>query len=625
MDPSLLSYYNRELQHIREMGGEFAKAFPKIAGRLGLSGFDCADPYVERLLEGFAFLAARVQLKVDAEFPRFSQHLLEMVYPHYLMPTPSMVVVQVLPDLTEASLADGFTIPRETPLRSLIGKGEQTACEYRTAHEITLWPLEIVEAEYLAGAGAVTHWGVPNKKGLKAGIRIRLRATAGLKFNQLALNELQIFLRGSGGVPVQLYEQLIGNTIAVAVLPSKQPASWLEMLEASSVRQIGYGDDQALLPFDGRTFQGYRLLQEYFTFPQRYLFVELTGLHNSVRKCEENELDIIYLFNRTDHHLIDAIDSSQFALFCTPAVNLFPKRTDRIHLSQKTNEYHIVPDRARPLDYEVCTVTEVVGYGTSSQQEKEFLPFYGLKDVFGRRKYDAYYTLHREQRMLSAQQRRQGPRSSYIGSEVYLALVDTEEAPFKSSLKQLALKTLCTNRDLPLHMPLNTGKTHFTIQSGAPVDSVKCIAGPTKPRPSVAKKDTAWKLISHLSLNYLSLIDSDKNQGAAALRQLLMLYGDNADTAIRKQIDGILSVRSQRIVRRIDLAGPITFGRGLEIDVHCDESAFAGSGIFLLGAVLEKFFAGYTSINSFTETVISALDRGEVMRWPTQIGKRHII
>ncbi len=198
MDPRLLEYYDRELQYIREMGGEFALEFPKIAGRLGLDGFECADPYVERLLEGFAFLAARVQFKVDAEFPRFTQHLLEMVYPHYLSPTPSMAVVQVLPNLNEGALADGFTIPRGSQLRSGIVEGEQTACEYRTAHEVTLWPLEIIEAEYLGGPGEVAGLGIPKRQGVKAGLRLRMRCTAGLQIAKLALERLPSVPEGWG-------------------------------------------------------------------------------------------------------------------------------------------------------------------------------------------------------------------------------------------------------------------------------------------------------------------------------------------------------------------------------------------------------------------------------------------
>ena len=154
MDPRLLEYYNRELQFMRDMGGEFAEEFPKIAGRLGLDGFECADPYVERLLEGFSFLAARVQLKIDAEFPRFTQHLLESVYPHYLAPTPSVAVVEFHPDPAEASLADGFRLPRGTVLQGGIAGSEQTSCEFRTAHEVTLWPLRVTEAEYFSHAGA---------------------------------------------------------------------------------------------------------------------------------------------------------------------------------------------------------------------------------------------------------------------------------------------------------------------------------------------------------------------------------------------------------------------------------------------------------------------------------------
>jgi len=624
MDPLLLKYYNRELQYMREMGGEFAEEFPKIAGRLGLNAFECADPYVERLLEGFAFLAARVQLKVDAEFPRFTQHFLEMVYPHYLAPVPSMAIVRLNPELNETSLQNGVVIPRGSQLRSQIGKGEQTACEYSTAQDVTLWPLQLVEAEYLASASAVANLGVSSRPGLKAGLRLRLRSTAGLQFNHLAVDKLVIFLRG-GEVAVHLYEQLMANTLDCVVQSGPRTAPKGISLGASAVKPLGFEDDQALLPPTPRVFRGYRFLQEYFAFPERFLFVELTRLQPAIRRCEDTELDLIFLFDRSHTLLADALDVSCFNLFCTPAINLFPKRADRIHITSRETEYHIVPDRTRPMDFEVHGVTEVLGYGPRAEPEVAFLPFYEVRDQSAYHQRKAYYTLYREQRRLSTKQRRYGARSSYIGSEAFLSLVDAQQAPFSSSLKQLGLKLLCTNRDLPLHMPLGVGNTDFTLQTGAPVDSIRCLAGPSRPRNSNFRKETAWQAISHLALNYLSLVDNDQEQGAAALRQLLMLYADTGEPAVRKQIDGVLSIRSQPVVRRIDTPGPITFGRGLELTVSFDESAFEGSGVTLLGTVLEQFFARYVSINAFTETVIESTDRGEIMRWPARIGKRQTI
>nr|MCU0808986.1 type VI secretion system baseplate subunit TssF [Candidatus Contendobacter sp.] len=209
--------------------------------------------------------------------------------------------------------------------------------------------------------------------------------------------------------------------------------------------------------------------------------------------------------------------------------------------------------------------------------------------------------------------------------EVYLSLVDADEAPYRGNLRQLAVTTLCTNRDLPLHMPVGLGQTDFTLASGAPVRAVRCLAGPTKPRPSHAQGDTAWRLISHLSLNYLSLADTDARQGAVALRELLALYGDLAEAAVRKQIDGVNSVQAVPVTRRAPIPGPIAFARGLEVTVNLDEAAFEGSGIFLLGSVLEQFFAKYASINSFTETVVKSTERGEIIRWPARIGRRHTL
>jgi type VI secretion system protein ImpG len=625
MDPRLLKYYNHELQHIREMAGEFALEYPKIAGRLGLDGFECADPYVERLLEGFAYLSARVQLKVDAEFPRFTQHLLDMVYPHYLSPTPSMAVVQLQPDLMEGSLNEGFVIPKATALRSHIGKGEQTACEYRTAHDLTLWPIELIEAEYLNGVGAVANLGVSSVHGLKAAIRLRLKTTAGLNFNQIKLNNLPLYLRGVGELPMQIYEQLLANSIGIVVQPTNRPLAWQHIIKQSAVLPVGFTSEEALLPYTPRSFQGYRLLQEYFAFPERYMFAELTQLQPALQQCEGNEIDIIILLNRSNPRLVNEVDATRFALFCSPAINVFPKRADRIHLTNQTNEYHIVPDRTRPLDYEVYQIRDVTGYGATSDDQQTFLPFYQASSDVSQAQQRAYYSVIRSPRVMSTKQKLQGPRSSYVGNEIYISIVDANEAPFKSELRQLGLETLCTNRDLPLQLPIGIGDTDFTIQTGAPVKSIRCLSGPTKPRPSNAHKDTAWKLINHLSLNYLSLINNNDKEGATALRSLLSLYGDNSDSSFRKQIEGVLSIQSKPIVRRINTAGPIVFGRGLEITLTVDESAFEGSGVFLLGMVLEQFFAQYVSLNSFTETVLKTSDRGEIMRWQMRLGQRQLL
>ncbi len=625
MDARLLQYYNRELQHLREMGGEFAREFPKIAGRLGLDAFECADPYVERLLEGFSFLAARVQLKIDAEFPRFTQHLLEIIYPHYLAPTPSMAVVRFDPDPTESTLEQGFVLPRGHALFSVLGKGERTACEYRTAHPVTLWPLELTEAHYFAGKEPVALLDLPDLHKVRAGIRLRLRTTLpNLPFSKLPLDRLHLYLHGSDALPMHLYEQILANAVLVVARPAQRPAPWHQTIPTSCIQRLGFEEEQALLPDVPPSFQGYRLLHEYFALPQRYLFVELGGLGPAVRRCASNELEILILLNRADPVLENTVTAANFALFCTPAINLFPKRADRIHLSDQVSEHHVLPDRTRPLDFEVYQVTSVTGIGEQNE-EQEFLPFYARHDRLSQRDQRAFYTVHRLARLLSSHQRRVGPRSSYMGSETFVALVDADEAPYSSTLRQLAVTTFCTNRDLPLHMPVGRGDTDFTLASGAPVRAVRCLAGPTKPRPSHAHGDTSWRLISHLALNYLSLADSDARQGAVAFRELLALYGDLAEAATRAQIDGVHSIKAMPVTRRAPIPGPIAFARGLEVTITLDENAFEGEGLFLFGAVLERFFTKYASINSFTETVVRSTERGEIMRWPARIGRRHTL
>lgn len=629
MDPRMLRYYSRELQYIREMGAEFAREFPKVAGRLGLETFECADPYVERLLEGFAFLAARVQLKIDAEFPRFSQHLLEIVYPHYLAPTPSMAAVQLQPKLSEGALASGYRVPRGTALRSLLGRGEQTACEYRTAHEVTLWPMELTHAEYTGYVADLGDLRLPKRA--RGALRLKLRTTAGLNFSDLTLDDLTLFLRGADELPIRLYEQILGHAVGVVVRPTTRPVAWQHLVTNGPTERatvpVGFEDDEALLPYGPRSFQGYRLLHEYFAFPARFRFLKLAGLGAGLRRCTAPEVEILVLTDLHDRTLDGAVTAEHLALFCTPAINLFPRRADRVHLTEATTEYHVVPDRTRPMDLEVYSVNEVVGFGAGSDVKQPFHPFFAWNDQTAADEAPSYYTIQRQPRVLSARQRLNGARSSYVGSEVFISLVDPDEGPYRSSLRQLAVETLCTNRDLPLHMTLGQGRTDFTLESGAPVEAIRCVAGPTPPRPSHAHGDTSWRLISHLSLNYLSLVDQGAGAGekAAALREMLSLYADLTDPTSRKQIDGLRATASAGITRALPVPGPTTFGRGLEISVTFDESAFEGSGVFLLGTVLERFFAKYVSINSFTEMVLRSVQRDEIMRWPARSGLRQIV
>lgn len=628
MDPRFLDLYNRELRYLREMGGEFAQQFPKIAARLGLDAFECADPYVERLLEGFAFLAARVQVKLEAEFPRFTHHLLESLYPHYLAPTPSMAVVQFQPDPTEGSLAEGFRIPRETVLRSLLRKGETTPCTYRTAHDLILWPLEVERAEYVGSASLLPEVNVPGQAAPKSGIRLRLKTTAGLKFSELALDDLDLHLRGRDAIPMRIYERILANAVGIAARSgqSTKRSDWT-VLDRRHLTPLGFRPEESLLPYGLQSFDGYRLLHEYFAFPQRFLFVRIGGLKRIVRQTADTELDLVILLDQLDPLLDRQVSAGLFNPHCTPVINLFPKRLDRIHITSREHEFHLVPERTRPMDFEVASVSGVTGYGTSVEPEREFSPFYSCTHPSFHIAPQAYYTLRREKRLLSArrQQGNLGPRSSYIGSETFISLVDAEQAPISPDLRQLGVEAWCTNRDLPLLMSVGSGSTDFTWDFSGPVDSVRCLAGPSKPRAAPLDGEAHWRLISHLSLNYLSLADPGDGRATAALRELLGLYAFLNEPHLRKEIEGLAQVGSRPIYRRMNTTRGSAFARGLEIALDVDESMFEGASSFLLGAVLEQFFSKYVSINSFTETVLRTTDRGEIMHWPMRSGRRAIL
>jgi type VI secretion system protein ImpG len=631
MDRRLLAHYNRELAHLRETAAEFAREFPKIAGRLALDREAkevCPDPFVERLIEGFAFLAARIQVKLDAEFPEFTHGLLETIYPHYLCPTPSMAVVQFEPIFHDTSLPAGFPIPRGTALRSPLGRGQRTPCEYRTAHPVTLWPLRIAEVSY--HTRELLQFNLPPGLSTRAVLRIRLESTSGIDFSKLPIDTLPLFLRGADDLPDALYEQIFGNAIGVvAVKPKGIPVPEQFSPAKFSIRSLGLDSEHALLPETSRSFSGYRLLREYFAFRQRFLFFELGSLRPLLRYCSGSELDLLVLLKDQDLRLENRVETNSIALFCSPAINLFERRLDRIPLDHRHHEYQVIPDKTRPFDFEVFEIRSVTGHGAQTGEEQAFLPFYltreRLSENSASEQLRGFYTTRRAERYLTAKERQFGRAHSYIGSDVFLSLVDPSAAPYKSELQQLGVTALCTNRHLPLEFVVSQGRSDFTTEINAPVDAIRSVSGPTPPQPALAQGAEAWRLISHLSLNYLSLKDSENGEGANGLREILHLYIDRSDRLAQKLVEGVISTAVQPIVRRLETPGPITFVRGMEVTVELDELAFEGVGTFVFGAVLAEFLRRYVSINSFTETVIRTRQRREIMRWAAHPGRRGVI
>ncbi len=625
MDTRLMKHYESELIYLRDMGAEFAAAYPKIAGRLGMEGVEVLDPYVERLLEGVAFLSARVQLELELQYPAFTSNLLEIVYPHYLAPTPSMMIAAFEPDIAVSAVKSGYVLPRHTVLRSRLMEGEQTPCEFRTAADLTLWPIEIAEAEYIDGRGELVAAGVAGQTDARAGIRLRLRRTDNEPMSELPLDSLTLHLNSKTGSGWALLEALCTQVSGLCGRSTNRRADWSEPLPEGKVLHRGFEPEEALLPTPRRSFDGYRLLQEYFAMPERFLFVELRGLQSALARSEGTDVDIYVLLKEGRREIAPMVVPEAFTLNAVPAVNLFPKRCDRIHVSARDTEQHIVPSRTAGMDFEVHSLESIVGISGSGEDDVVFRPFYSATDFTAAGEvHPAYYTVNRRMRQRSEKERLRGVRTSYLGSEVYVTLVDRAQTPYSADLDQLAVRALCSNRDLPMLLAMGDADV-FQMPEGGPVKSIRLPVSPTRPHPTLAQGDTAWRLISHLSLNYLSIAEAGKGETAEALRELVGLYAPLGDRVTDKQLEGIVSVSSRPIVRRMSDEVLSTAVRGLEISVEFDESFFEGTSVYVLGAVLERFMRKYVTINSFTETVLTTQTRGEIARWRPETGLGRII
>jgi len=622
MDPLLLDYYNKELIYLKEMGAEFAQQHPKIASRLGMKGLEVADPYVERLLEGFAFLAARTQIKLDAEFPRFTQRLLEVIYPNYLSPTPSMTVVQINPKTSEGDLSKGFSVPRGTQFYNRVRGESDTEVVFTTSQNVELWPLSIKSAQLTGAPPDIINLEryIPPTQTVKGALRLVIQLEGEQTFDKLAnLDRLPIYLSGDERIASQLFELIHAHSVSTIVCAPGEVNTQSNTTQPG-VELEGFEPEQSLLPLHWHTFHGHNLIHEYFANPTRFYFFALTGLSQGLQKIKGKRAEIIVLLNETSNELIAHVNNEQFSLFCTPAINLFEKQADRVEVNLKQTEFHLVMNRQRPLDYEIYKVTEVLGQESDSSENTLFRPlFETLNQDDGN--YGKYFSINREMRLVSDSIRKYGTRTQYIGSEVFVNLVDQFEAPYSDNIRYLSVTAEVTNRDLAILLPRN-GKRDLLCKLSIPSKEIGIIRPISPTRAPFALRERAWRLIRQLSFNYLPLSELDGRAGGQALRDLLKLFVAHQDENAKQQINALLGSEVKAVNRRLPGKGPIVYGRGIEFELSIDEQGFSGNSPFLFGLILEHFITKHVSINMFTQASLTSLQRGHIHRFAPRMGRR---
>jgi type VI secretion system protein ImpG len=651
MNREFLDIYNQELQLLNEQAREFAEEYPGIAERLGGILEDRVDPLVGGLLEGAAFLAARVQLKLKHEFPEFTNNLLEQLVPHYLAPTPSAMLVKVTPRYGDRALNEGNVVARGSYLDATFREQDkQIACRYRLSSNITVWPFELVGAEYFSSPAPLESHGLRVDGDVLAGLRLTLtvRTTARFEdeppdaeslakpemlFSSSRLANLPIHLVGPEADAIAIYEQMFARCQSVYVRYLNEFGDPVVLaMPVGCLQQIGIDRDDALFPNDHRVFEGFDLLREFFVFPRKFLGFELTGLDQVTPSLRAKTIDVLFTFDEVNMRLASAVQPSMFALFAAPAVNLFEKTADRVPLKSNQHEYHVVPDRSHYLDYEPHRLLDVFAHYPGGGAKVPVRPLYAASLEAPQNSSGPLYTVRRQPRRRAVEEKRGGMPSSYIGTDMFISLSEFGGHGSDKGIAELSVRTLCSNRHLTELLPVGMGGADFRMVDDVALE-LQCVAGPTPPREPVVSQlrsrsevahtgTVSWRLINMLSTNHLGLVDRGAGRNAQALRETLSMFADLSDGAVERRIRGIRSVDSRPIVRRIRQRYGIGTARGIEVTVTIDEKTFEGSGMFLLGAILDRFFAEYSALNHFTQTVIRSADRGEVMRWPPRMGTR---
>ncbi len=614
MSDTLYRFYEEELVGFRQESAAFSERYPAAAGRLRLDRGLSSDPHVERMIQSFAFLNARIRKKLDDDFPELTDGLLGLLYPHFLAPVPSMTTIQMEMEPAN-SLATGVFVERHTPLHTQAVEG--VPCRFRTCYPTTLWPLQVADAK-LETAPFARDMDLPS--GATACLTLQLNCMPGFQFRDLSLEQLRLHLDGDPRMVGKLYELLFQQTVQVgfAAVGENQHQPELRLDPHRCLTPVGFAPDEALLPYPATSFVGFQLLSELFAFPSKFAYVDLAGFGQVAQGEFGSRVEVKFYLAKAPDRLEQEIHRDTFRLGCTPVINLFERICEPIQLSHKKQKYKVVPDVHHPQGFEVVSIGRVCS--ADPHKETTFAPFYSFQRAGTCQASEAFWYASRSESLVAGDE----------GTDVHLHLVDPDFDPRVPAEAALTVTALCTNRNLATRLLNHHPQVDFELEAAIPLRRIGVLQEITEPLRAPLRRRAHWSLVSHLTLNHLSITDSE--DGLAALKQMLQLYdfsdrNSNARLAAvnRQMVNGVTGISHRRVTRRIGGSQEGAFCRGLQVCMELDEEQYLGIGAYLFASVMRQFFSKYTSINSFVELLVRSQQREEPLgHWPPLAGTERV-
>jgi type VI secretion system protein ImpG len=605
MIEDFLQLYNEELHELRKQGEAFAEAHPKIAGRLRLGQGNVEDPLVGRLMESFAFLTARLRHKQNVGLDQVVDNIINMLYPHYLLPVPCCSTLQFSP---KDQLNKDFIIPAKTVIETDVD--EMDPCYFTTCYPVKLWPINLSEASY--GRKMIVKPNQYTGKELKSCLYLKLTTiNPDISLADLNLDEVRFFIKAESREVNLIYQLLMKHTKEIIINGNNLPVS--------IITPVGFSDQEGLLPYPPHSFKGFSLLTEFFAFAEKFFYFDLRGLNEYIHADMGNEIEIYFYFDEVFVELEKLINKDNFVLGCTPVVNIFESKGEPIIIDQKQSEYHVIADAHR--GWEGIEVYAIKGVDiNSAQHDKEITcsPYFGKKFTSQEKEYCLYWHTFK--------------KACWELGDYYLAgyesFLSFSNIGYLQDLSDNIIVTpdlLCTNRELPTQLPFggDKPKLRFWHTNYELVESMRCITAITPPRYRDKNKVASCDLASHLFLNQICFANGSDTLRILQDNLALYHYDDDYDNSLVR--NGLLAVETKMVTERHPETLRHGFCKGIELTITIDENYFAENNMYLFGCILHEFLTRSCSLNSFIRLILKNNRGGEIHRWKARLGIKPIL